>query len=102
VNDQRFHGLRTLGRPVLKFTVMAQNDVTQFQSRLWRKIGNRLNFFVDHFYSHDQVADHPAFIAVFNQTVIREFVNLADIMEHAAGDQQVPVEVGIMLSCPVE
>ena len=102
VDDQGLQGLGPLGRTVFEDAVMAEDQVAELHGRLFGKIRDRRDLRVDHLHPHDDMADQPSRIAVLHDPIIGEFVDLPDIVEDPAGDQEIPVDPRIMVRRPIE
>ena len=102
VDDQGLQGLGPLRRTVFQNTVMTQDQVPEFHGRLFRKIRNRRDLGIYHLDAHDDMTDQPSRIAVLYDAFKGKFVDLTDIVEDAAGNQEIPVDPCIMGGCLIE
>ena len=60
-----------------------------------------LDLIAEHLDAHDQVADELALVGVGEGAVVGELVDLADVVQEDAGQQQVAVDLGIEVEDPV-
>ena len=60
-----------------------------------------LDLVAEHLDTHDQVADELALIGVGEGAVVAELVDLADVVEEDARQQEVAVELGVEVDDPV-
>ncbi len=55
----------------------------------------------EHLHAHDQVPHELALIGVGERPVIRQLVDLADVVQEDAGQEQVAVDLGVEIDDPV-
>ncbi len=60
------------------------------------KPGSLQTLVADHAERHGDVAQQLAVAAIAEAAVVSEFVDLADIVQHRAGDQQIHIDVRIL------
>ncbi len=99
MEQQRFGKDRDLGRAVFQLPVVAQNHVFEQIAQLHREIGKRAELSGKHPDGDRDMAEQLALGGIAETALIAEFVNLADIVQHHAGDQQVQIDAGIMRRC---
>ena len=77
------------GRAELQVPVMAQNHVLQQVPELRRKFRERPQLVAQHANRDRNMTQQLSFSRVTEAALIAQFVNLADIVQHHAGDQQI-------------
>ena len=85
---------------------MADDHVFEPQQELGRErlagqVGGPLDLVAEHLDAHDQVADELALVGVAEGAVVAQLVDLADVVEEDAGQQQVAIELGVEVDDPV-
>jgi hypothetical protein len=66
---------------------MTEDEVAQFHRQVFREALDFGDSGIQHLHAHDDVPDQPARVAVINEPVILKFVDLADVVKDAAGQQ---------------
>jgi hypothetical protein len=94
-----------LGAAELVRAVMADDHVLQPEQELvWKRFAGQLGasggLLSDHLHAHDEVSDELSFVGVGESAVIRELVDLADVVEEDAGEQQVAIQLGVEFRDP--
>ena len=88
----------TLGDPYSQLAVMAEDHVLQQRSQSLREVRYGADLVIDHPDPDDDVADQLTFGAVAEAAIIRELVDLADVVQDDTGEQQVEVDVAVVRS----
>ena len=96
----RLEGHRQLGAAELVGAVVADDHVLEPQEqlgreRLARQLGAPLDLLREHLHAHDQVPDELALVGVGEGPVVGQLVDLADVVEEDAGQEQVAVDLGV-------
>jgi hypothetical protein len=81
---------------------MAQDQVPEGHGGLLREVRQAGEPGVQHLDPHDDVPHQPPRVGVLHHSVVGELMDLADVVEDAAGDQEVPVGAGVMIRRPIQ
>ena len=76
--------------------MVTQHDVLDQHTELRRKPGNSGKFFFDHDDAEGDVPDQLPFQGVVKGGAPAQFLQLADVVENGAGQEQVAVDFGIV------
>ena len=96
----------SFGLPNSYGAVVADDHVLEPQQQLGRErlagqVGRLLDLVAEHLHAHDQVADELPLVGVGEGAVVAQLVDLADVVQEDARQQQVAVELGIEVGDPV-
>ena len=90
---------RHLRRAEIHLSVMADNQMVHQRPEFRRKARDQPRLLVHHAQRNDDVAQQLAFGAIAEASVVGQFVNLADVVQHHSGHQQVGVHVRVVRGC---
>src|SRR5579862_729128 len=98
MEQQRFRKHRQLRRAEFILTVMADDQVLDQRLQLRRKIWLGRKLLLQHLQLYDHVAQKLATCGVSKRTMVTKFVNLADVVQERAGQQQVTIDLRVISS----
>src|SRR6202162_6678601 len=96
MEDQGFADHGKLGRAKLVFTVMADEDVLDNGFQLCGEANDIVHGAGDGFEFHHDMAEQSAFRGVADGTVVAEFFELANVVEHRSSEEKVDIEFEIV------
>ena len=71
------------------------------RERFARELGASLDLLAEHLHAHDQVPHELPFVGVGEGVVVRQLVDLADVVQEDARQEQVAVDFGVEVGDPV-
>ena len=96
MQHQRFGKHGQLGRSEFVLAVMADDQVLDQGLELVGKVREQGEFRLQHLQLDDHVAEQLAAGGVGKRALVGEFVNLADVVQERAGQQQVAIDLRIV------
>ena len=88
--------MRQLGRAELQLAVVAQDHVLHQRPQLRRKIGQAAQLLRHHAQGDRDMPDQLPVARVREPALVIQLVDLADVVQHHAGEQKVAVDVGVV------
>jgi hypothetical protein len=77
--------------------MMAEEKVFDQSGKIFWKIRELTDFILNPFYAKNDMAEESSLIGVVEGSLIREFVNLAQIVEDRGCDQEIHVQPTVMV-----
>src|SRR3989338_8182653 len=97
VQDHSLERLRHPGRAEFERAVMAYDHVFHQDGEFFGKVRNGLDLFPDQLDLHDQVTQELSPIGVFHRPLKRKLIDLANVVEESACEQEIDVDSTVIL-----
>src|SRR5271156_329403 len=97
VEQHRFWNHGQLRRTELQFAMMAQNHVLDQETQRRRKTLKRRQLLFDHRNAQGDMPDELALQGVIEAGSPAQLLQLANVMQNGAGEQQVTVDLRVMI-----
>src|SRR5581483_10249985 len=96
VQHQRFREHGELGRSEVVLPVVADDQVLDHRLEFFGENGQRCELGLQHLQFDNHVAEKLPLRGVRKRPVISQLVDLAKVVKKGAGEQQIPVDLGII------
>ena len=81
---------------------MAYHEMLESESEIWWESLNLVYLFLHPLNSEDHVPQKPASVGIIELQLVGKFIQFAYVVEDGPGDEQVPIQTGVVVTDSVQ